>query len=68
MVKFEDISNTYLSNLIDEWIKSERNRQIMKKRLIDLYTLEDLADEFSLSVPHIHKIVKTNLKIIEKHI
>lgn len=68
MIKFEDISNSDLTNLIDEWIKGERNRQIMKRRLLDLLTFEALADEFSLSVPYVHKIVQTNLKIIEKHI
>lgn len=68
MVKFEDISNTDLANLIDEWVKGERNRRIMKRRLIDLYTLEDLAEEFSLSVPYTHKIVKDNINILKKHI
>lgn len=35
MYRFNTISNTDLSNLIDEWIKNERDRKIMKRRLLD---------------------------------
>ena len=50
-------SKTEWTNLIDEWVKSERDRQIMKRRLIDGITLEALAEEFDLSVQHIKRIV-----------
>jgi len=64
MNRFDNISNSDLSRLIDEWVKGERDRAIMKRRLIDCICFEPLAEEFSLSVQTTHKIVQKNLKII----
>ena len=64
MNKFTNISNTELSHYIDEWVRGERDRQIMKRRLIDCICLEPLAEEFNLSVRHTYEIVQKNLKII----
>ena len=64
MNRFTKISNTELARLIDEWVKGERDRRIMKRRLIDCICFEPLAEEFGLSVQHTHKIVQKNIKII----
>lgn len=64
MNRFTTISNTELSALIDEWIKGERDRKIMKRRLIDCICLEPLAEEFDLSVQRINSIVSKNTKIL----
>lgn len=64
MNRFTNISNTELSNIIDEWVKGERDRQIMKRRLIDCICFEPLAEEFNLSVQHIRSIVRVNTCII----
>ena len=64
MNRFTTISNTELSRLIDEWVKGERDRKIMKRRLIDCICYEPLAEEFGLSVRHTYDIVQKNLKII----
>jgi hypothetical protein len=64
MHKFTNISNTELSQLIDEWVKGERDRRIMKRRLIDCICFEPLAEEFDLSVQHTHTIVSKNIKIL----
>ena len=62
-----DMSNKELSDMIDMWIKGERNRAIMKRRLIDGIRFEPLAEEFELSVRHTKHIVYTNLqKLNEK--
>ena len=45
---------------IDRWItgrNAERNRAILKRRLIDGPTFETLAEEFDLSVPQTKTIV-----------
>lgn len=68
MNRFTNISNTDLSRLIDEWVKGERDRAIMKRRLIDCICLEPLAEEFDLSVQRTWKIVSENIKIITKKI
>lgn len=54
---FENISNSQLRELIDEWAKGERNRAILKRRLIDLICYEPLAEEFDLSVRQVKSIV-----------
>ena len=68
MNKFENISNTDLTRLIDEWVKGERDRKILKRRLIDCICYEPLAEEFELSVKRVKSIVYKNEQIIFKHI
>ena len=46
-----------LEFLIDEWILSERDRAILKRRLLDGICYEPLAEEFGLSVRQIKTIV-----------
>ena len=46
-----------LEHLIDEWIFSERDRAILKRRLLDGVLYEPLAAEFDMSVRQIKKIV-----------
>ena len=43
--------------VIDQWILNERHRMIIKRRIIDGITLEDLAEEFDYSVSQIKNIV-----------
>lgn len=66
MTKFTTISNTDLAAVIDNWVKGERDRKLMKRRLIDCIKLEALAEEFDLSVQHVATIVSRNNKIISK--
>lgn len=56
MNRFANISNTQLSAIIDEWIKNERDRKLMKRRLIDGISLERLAEEFELSPKQAYRI------------
>ena len=56
MNRFANISNTQLSAIIDEWIKNERDRNLMKRRLIDGISLERLAEEFELSPKQAYRI------------
>ena len=43
--------------LIREYVHNERNREILKRRLIDGRTYEQLAEEFDLSPRQIKNIV-----------
>lgn len=52
-----DMSRSEIEHLIDEWILKERDRQILKRRLLDGICYEPLAEEFSLSVAQIKRIV-----------
>lgn len=68
MNRYTTISNTDLAAVIDNWVKGERDRKLMKRRLIDCIKLETLAEEFDLSVQHVATIVSRNNKIISKKI
>ena len=54
--------------LIGEWIKSERDREILKRRIIDGICYEPLAEEFDLSVRQVKNIVYRSEQILYKHI
>lgn len=63
-----NISRSELSVLIDEWIFSERDRKILKRRLLDGICLEPLAEEFDLSLRQIKVIVARGKKKLNEHI
>lgn len=52
-----EYSRSQLEALIDEWIHSERDRKIIKRRLLDGILYEPLAEEFGLSVRQVKNIV-----------
>ena len=52
-----EYTNSQIERLIDEHIHNERNRQILKRRLIDGVCFEPLAEEFGLSVRQVKRIV-----------
>ena len=64
-MNFEGLSRTEIEYLIDEWIvgrNAERNRKILKRRLIDGILFENLAEEFDLSVTQVKTIVYKGMK------
>lgn len=67
-MKFENLSNSDLNTLINQWIRSKRNRSILRKRLIDGVTYEQLAEEFDLSVRQTKNIVYKCEDMIFRHI
>lgn len=52
-----EYSNSQIAKLIEEYIHSERDRKILKRRFIDGICYEPLADEFDMSVRQIKNIV-----------
>lgn len=52
-----EYTNTQIACAIDEYIHSERDRRILKRRLIDGICFEPLAEEFGLSVRQVKSIV-----------
>ncbi|WP_034452431.1 hypothetical protein [Butyrivibrio sp. AE2032] len=53
----EDISRSEIEQAIDEWILNKRDREMLKRRLVDGITYEALSYEFDLSVRHTKTIV-----------
>lgn len=68
MSAFDNISNREISELIDEWVHDERNRQILKDRYINGLLFNDLAEKYGLSVRHTQTIVYKAQKQLFKHI
>lgn len=56
-MRLDDMSRTEIEFLIDEWIHKERDRKILKRRLLDGICYEPLAEEFDLSVRQVKNIV-----------
>ena len=51
------LTNSEIGLLIDERIHHERNRRILRRRLIDGIRFEPLAEEFDMSVVQVKRIV-----------
>lgn len=63
-----DYTNSQISALIDEHIHSERDRKILKRRLIDGICFEPLAEEFGLSVRHTKNIIYREQEKLLRHL
>ena len=66
-----DLPKSEIEILIDEWIigkNAERDRKILKRRLLDGICYEPLAEEFNLSVQQIKNIVYKSQNKLFKHI
>ena len=64
MNRFDNIPNNQLLQIIENWIKSERDRNLMKRRLIDGISLEKLSEEFELSVKQVYRITNKYYDIL----
>lgn len=54
---FTCMTRSEIEKLIDERVFHERNRNILKRRLLDGICFEPLAEEFDLSVRQVKNIV-----------
>ena len=67
-MNLDNIPNSQIEHAIDEWIHSERDRKILKRRLIDGICYEPLADEMGMSVKRIKTIVYKAEAQLFKHL
>ena len=67
-VDLSDVKNSDIANAIDEYIHSERDRKILKRRLIDGICYEPLANEMDMSVRQIKNIVSKAEAKLFKHL
>ncbi len=63
-----DLSRSEWENLIDQWVFKERDRAILKRRLLDGICYEPLAEEFDLSVQQTKTIVYKATERLIKHL
>lgn len=66
--KVKEYTNSQIAEIIDEYIHSERDRKLLKRRLIDGITYERIAEEFELSVRQVKTIVYRAEKTIFDHV
>ena len=67
-IPITDLSRSEIDHLIDDWIFNERDRQILKRRMLDGICFEPLAEEFSLSTQSVKNIVYKSMVKIYLHI
>ena len=63
-----EYANSQIRYVIDEYIHSERDRNILKRRYIDGIYLEPLAVEFELTSKQISNIIAKYESVIFKHL
>lgn len=63
-----EYSNTDMEKAINEYIHSERDRQILKSRLIDGLTYDELSDKYHLSARRVKTIVYRAQDGLFKHL
>lgn len=66
-----ELSRTDIEFLIENWIvgnNAQRDREILKRRLIDGLSYYELSNEFNLSLPQIKTIVKKRQEYLFKRI
>lgn len=68
MKEYTDISNADIERAIDMYVRGERDRQIMKLRLIDCLTYETIAGKVDMSVRQIKNIVYKHELTVYRHI
>lgn len=67
-MNLKQLPNSQITELIDEWIHSERDRKIMKRRFIDGIGHERIAEEFDLSDRHVKNIIYKAENLLNKYI
>ena len=63
-----DLSRDEWNNLIDQYIFVDEHRKILKRRLLDGLTYNQLAEEFNFSVPNIKSIIYKSQDKLFRHI
>jgi hypothetical protein len=63
-----DYSNSQIEKIIDEYVHSKRDREILKRRYIDGILQEPLAEEFNISIRRVQNIIYKNENTIFKHL
>ena len=64
---FMELSRPERERLIDAWIISERDREIMRRRFCDHVTVEVLAEDYEMSVRGVNYLLKRGIKTIENN-
>ena len=61
------LSRSDWDHLIDEWILSERYRGILKRKILDDWSHERIAEREGLSVNGVKKIIARCVNVLREH-
>lgn len=67
-MRLEDMDNIQISEAIDRYVRGERDRAILKRRIIDEIRYEPLAEEFDISVSQLKRILIKSQEQLFKHL
>ena len=60
----EQWTNSHFREITEEYIHSERDRRLLIRRFCDNKTVEQLAEEFELSVSQVKRIIYKGAEIV----
>lgn len=63
-----EYTNSRMIEVIEEYIHSERDRNLLKRRYIDGITYEKLAEEFDISVAQVKRIIYRHENMIFRNL
>lgn len=63
-----DYSRTEITEVVNEWILHQRDREVILRRLLDGITYERLAEEFDMSVAQVKRIVYKTQEKVFRHL
>lgn len=66
--KHRDYSNYAFANAVAEYIHNKRDREMLLRFYIDDATLDELCDEYNLSLSQVKRIVSRGGETVFKHI
>ena len=67
-MSLENMDNLEIAEAIDRYVRGERARAILKRRLIDEICYEPLAEEFDISVSQLKRILTKAKEQLYKNI
>lgn len=67
-MNLNDMDNYEIADAIDRYVRGERARLILKRRLLDEICYEPLAEEFDISVSQLKRILRKAQEQLFKHI
>lgn len=67
-MKLDDMDNYEIAKAIDRYVRGERARAILKRRLLDEICYEPLAEEFDISVSQLKRILRKAQEQLYTHL
>ena len=67
-MRLENITNSHITEVISEYIHSERDRGILLDRYVNGYTFERISEKYDMSTVQIKRIVYKNEMTVFKHL